>query len=169
MNTLTITRPDDWHLHLRDGEQLRAVLPYTAKQFTRAIVMPNLRPPVVTVDMALAYRDRILAALPENRKSDFEPLMTLYLTDNTPPSEIVRAKESGVIHGVKLYPAGATTNSDAGVTDLTRSAGDGHANRLFAHEKTPKSNERMGRRPTSVPSKTLRCTVLCLIEDMIAG
>jgi dihydroorotase len=120
MNTLTITRPDDWHLHLRDGEQLRAVLPYTAKQFARAIVMPNLRPPVVTVDMALAYRDRVLAALPENRKSDFEPLMTLYLTDNTPPSEIVRAKESGVIHGVKLYPAGATTNSDAGVTDLVK-------------------------------------------------
>ncbi len=120
MNTLTITRPDDWHLHLRDGEQLRAVLPYTAKQFARAIVMPNLRPPVVTVDMALAYRDRILAALPEDRKSGFEPLMTLYLTDNTPPSEIVRAKESGAIHGVKLYPAGATTNSDAGVTDLAK-------------------------------------------------
>jgi dihydroorotase len=120
MNTLTITRPDDWHLHLRDGEQLRAVLPYTAKQFARAIVMPNLRPPVVTVDMALAYRDRILAALPEDRKSGFEPLMTLYLTDNTPPSEIVRAKESGAIHGVKLYPAGATTNSDAGVTDLVK-------------------------------------------------
>lgn len=120
MNTLTITRPDDWHLHLRDGEQLHAVLPYTAKQFARAIVMPNLRPPVVTVDMALAYRDRILAALPEDRKSGFEPLMTLYLTDNTPPSEIVRAKESGAIHGVKLYPAGATTNSDAGVTDLAK-------------------------------------------------
>lgn len=120
MNTLTITRPDDWHLHLRDGEQLRAVLPYTAKQFARAIVMPNLRPPVVTVDMALAYRDRILAALPGDRKSGFEPLMTLYLTDNTPPSEIVRAKESGAIHGVKLYPAGATTNSDVGVTDLAK-------------------------------------------------
>lgn len=119
-NTLTITRPDDWHLHLRDGEQLRAVLPHTAKQFARAIVMPNLRPPVVTVDMALAYRDRILAALPVERKFDFEPLMTLYLTDNTPPAEIIRAKEIGAIQGIKLYPAGATTNSDAGVTDLTK-------------------------------------------------
>lgn len=118
MNTLTITRPDDWHLHLRDGEQLRAVLPYTVRQFARAIVMPNLKPPVVTTDDALAYRDRILAALPEG--SCFEPLMTLYLTDNTPPGEIVRAKQSGAIHGVKLYPAGATTNSDAGVTDLAK-------------------------------------------------
>ena len=121
MNTLTITRPDDWHLHLRDGEQLRAVLPHTAKQFARAIVMPNLKPPIVTVDMALAYRNRILAALPVDCKTSFEPLMTLYLTDNTPPSEIERARESGVIQGVKLYPAGATTNSDAGVTDLTKS------------------------------------------------
>lgn len=118
MNTLTITRPDDWHLHLRDGGQLRAVLPYTARQFARAIVMPNLKPPVVTVDDALAYRDRILAALPEG--SSFEPLMTLYLTDNTPPEEIARAKQNGAIHGVKLYPAGATTNSDAGVTDLAK-------------------------------------------------
>ena len=120
MTSITFTRPDDWHLHLRDGEQLRAVLPHTAKQFARAIVMPNLRPPVVTVEMALAYRARILAALPAALQSDFEPLMTLYLTDNTPPSEIIRAKESGVIHGVKLYPAGATTNSDAGVTDIAK-------------------------------------------------
>ncbi|PTQ75433.1 dihydroorotase [Nitrosomonas oligotropha] len=120
MTSITFTRPDDWHLHLRDGEQLRAVLLHTAKQFARAIVMPNLRPPVVTVEMALAYRARILAALPAALQSDFEPLMTLYLTDNTAPAEIVRAKESGVIHGVKLYPAGATTNSDAGVTDIAK-------------------------------------------------
>ncbi|WP_107804013.1 dihydroorotase [Nitrosomonas oligotropha] len=120
LTSITFTRPDDWHLHLRDGEQLRAVLLHTAKQFARAIVMPNLRPPVVTVEMALAYRARILAALPAALQSDFEPLMTLYLTDNTAPAEIVRAKESGVIHGVKLYPAGATTNSDAGVTDIAK-------------------------------------------------
>jgi dihydroorotase len=120
LTSITFTRPDDWHLHLRDGEQLRAVLPHTAKQFARAIVMPNLRPPVVTVEMALAYRARILAALPAALQSGFEPLMTLYLTDNTAPAEIVRAKESGVIHGVKLYPAGATTNSDAGVTDIAK-------------------------------------------------
>jgi dihydroorotase len=120
LTSLTITRPDDWHLHLRDGEQLHAVLPHTAKQFARAIVMPNLRPPVVTTDMASAYRGRILSMLPAERKSDFEPLMTLYLTDNTSPSEISRAKASGIIHGIKLYPAGATTNSDAGVTDIAK-------------------------------------------------
>ena len=120
MTSITITRPDDWHLHLRDGEQLRAVLLHTARQFARAIIMPNLRPPVTTVEMALAYRARILAALPAALQSGFEPLMTLYLTDNTAPAEIVRAKESGVIHGVKLYPAGATTNSDAGVTDIAK-------------------------------------------------
>lgn len=120
MTSITITRPDDWHLHLRDGEQLRAVLPYTAKQFARAIIMPNLKPPVVTTDMALAYRARIRAALPATLQSDFEPLMTLYLTDNTLPEEIIRAKESGVVQAVKLYPAGATTNSDAGVTDIAR-------------------------------------------------
>ena len=118
MNSITLIRPDDWHLHLRDGEQLRAVLPYTAKQFARAIIMPNLKSPVVTTDMALAYRARILAALPATLKSRFEPLMTLYLTDNTTPSEIIRAKESNIVHAVKLYPAGATTNSDAGVTDI---------------------------------------------------
>jgi dihydroorotase len=120
VTSITITHPDDWHLHLRDGEQLRAVLPHTAKQFARAIIMPNLKPPVVTTDMALAYRARILAALPAALQSGFEPLMTLYLTDNTPPAEIIRAKESGVVHGVKLYPAGATTNSDAGVTDIAK-------------------------------------------------
>ena len=120
MTSITITRPDDWHLHLRDGEQLRAVLLHTARQFARAIIMPNLRPPVTTVEMALAYRARILAALPAALQSGFEPLMILYLTDNTASAEIVRAKESGVIHGVKLYPAGATTNSDAGVTDIAK-------------------------------------------------
>jgi dihydroorotase len=118
--SITITRPDDWHLHVRDGEQLHAVLPHTAKQFARAIIMPNLKPPVITTDMALAYRARILAALPAALRTGFEPLMTLYLTDNTAPSEIARAKESGVIQGVKLYPAGATTNSDAGVTDIAK-------------------------------------------------
>lgn len=120
MGSITITRPDDWHLHLRDGGQLCAVLPHTAKQFARAIIMPNLKSPVVTVDRALAYRARILAALPASLQSGFEPLMTLYLTDNTPPSEIIRAKESGVVQGVKLYPAGATTHSDAGVTSIAQ-------------------------------------------------
>jgi len=118
MQTLTLTRPDDWHLHLRDGAALAAVLPDTARRFGRAIVMPNLRPPVTTVVQADAYRARILAALPDG--SRFEPLMTLYLTDNTPPDEIDRARESGFVHAVKLYPAGATTNSDAGVTDLAK-------------------------------------------------
>jgi hypothetical protein len=115
---ITLTRPDDWHLHLRDGSALSAVLPHTARQFARAIVMPNLRPPVTTVAAAADYRDRILAALPGG--ADFQPLMTLYLTDNTPVDEIRRAAESGFVHAVKLYPAGATTNSDAGVTDLAR-------------------------------------------------
>jgi dihydroorotase len=116
MQTLTLTRPDDWHLHLRDGAALAAVLPHTARQFARAIVMPNLRPPVTTVELAEAYRRRILAALPEN--SSFEPLMTLYLTDNTAPGEIALAKTSGRVHAVKYYPAGATTNSDSGVTRI---------------------------------------------------
>ena len=114
---LTLTRPDDWHLHLRDGAAMAAVLPCTARQFGRAIVMPNLRPPVTTAAAAVAYRDRILAALPAG--SDFQPLMTLYLTDNTPPDEIERARDAGVV-AVKLYPAGATTHSDAGVTDLRK-------------------------------------------------
>ena len=116
MDTLTLTRPDDWHLHLRDGDVLHAVLPHSARQFARAIIMPNLRPPVTTTAQALAYRTRILEALPDGMK--FEPLMTLYLTDNTSPAEIARAKSSGLIHACKLYPAGATTNSDSGVTDI---------------------------------------------------
>ena len=118
LHSLTITRPDDWHLHLRDGAALASVLPHTAAQFARAIVMPNLKPPVTTTEQAAAYRQRILSALPVGMK--FEPLMTLYLTNNTPPDEIRRAKDSGFIHAVKLYPAGATTNSDAGVTDLKK-------------------------------------------------
>lgn len=121
MDRLTITRPDDWHLHLRDGADLAAVLPDTARRFARAIVMPNLKPPVTTTEQAQAYRDRIAAALPAG--SRFEPLMTLYLTDNTPADEIRRAKASGFVHAVKLYPAGATTNSDSGVTDIERCHG----------------------------------------------
>ena len=117
IDSLTLTRPDDWHLHLRDGAAMAAVLPATARQFARAIVMPNLKPPVTTAAMAVAYRERIEAALPAGL--DFTPLMTLYLTDNTPPAEIARAKAAGVV-AVKLYPAGATTHSDAGVTDLRK-------------------------------------------------
>ena len=115
---ITITRPDDWHLHLRDGEALATVLPHSARQFARAIIMPNLRPPVTTIAAAAEYRQRILGALPEGAR--FEPLMTLYLTDNTPVDEIRRAAGSGFVKAVKLYPAGATTNSDAGVTDLLK-------------------------------------------------
>ncbi|MGB9092690.1 MAG: dihydroorotase [Gallionella sp.] len=118
MQQLTLTRPDDWHLHLRDGALMQSVLPDTARQFARAIVMPNLRPPVTTTEQAQAYRARILAALPAG--AQFEPLMTLYLTDNTGADEIRKARASGYIHAVKLYPAGATTNSDAGVTDLRK-------------------------------------------------
>src|SRR4051812_13704561 len=117
MNQITITRPDDWHVHVRDGDALNTVVPHTAAQFGRAIVMPNLKPPVTTTAQALAYRERILAAVPKGVA--FEPLMTLYLTDNLPPDEIRRAKESGVV-ALKLYPAGATTNSDAGVTDIRK-------------------------------------------------
>jgi len=117
-SSLTITCPDDWHLHLRDGAALASVLPHSARQFARAIVMPNLKPPVTTTALAAAYRARILAALPAGMR--FEPLMTLYLTDNTDPDEILRARDSGFIHAVKLYPAGATTNSDFGVTDLRK-------------------------------------------------
>lgn len=120
LDSLTIVRPDDWHLHVRDGVMLAEVLPHTARQFGRAIIMPNLRPPVTTTALAQAYRDRIVAALPAG--STFTPLMTLYLTDNTPPEEIRRARESGIVHALKLYPAGATTNSDAGVTDLVKCA-----------------------------------------------
>ncbi|MFL6663194.1 MAG: amidohydrolase family protein, partial [Rhizobacter sp.] len=115
--SLTLTRPDDWHLHLRDGAALAAVVPASARQFARALVMPNLKPAVTTTALALAYRRRIVAALPAG--VEFEPLMSLYLTDNLPPDEIRRAKAAGVV-AVKLYPAGATTNSDAGVTDLRK-------------------------------------------------
>ena len=114
--TLTITRPDDWHLHLRDDAALNRTVVDTARQFARAIIMPNLRPPVTTMQMATDYRQRILAVLPDN--TDFQPLMTLYLTDNTVADEIKTAVNSGIVKAVKLYPAGATTNSDAGVTDL---------------------------------------------------
>ncbi len=118
MDRLTLARPDDWHLHLRDGAMLAAVLPDTATRFARAIVMPNLKPPVRSVAEAAAYRDRILAALPAGMR--FEPLMTLYLTDNTDPAEITRAVASGFVKAVKYYPAGATTHSDSGVTDIHR-------------------------------------------------
>ena len=118
MDTITLTRPDDWHLHLRDGAAMQSVLPDTARRFARAIVMPNLKPPVRTVTEAAAYRERILAALPDG--IDFEPLMTLYLTDNTEPDEIRRVQASGFVHAVKYYPAGATTNSDLGVTSLAK-------------------------------------------------
>ncbi|MBW0169435.1 MAG: dihydroorotase [Hydrogenophaga sp.] len=117
LDTLTITRPDDWHLHVRDGDALRTVVPHTAAQFGRAIIMPNLKPPVTTAAQAVAYRERIQRAVPEG--VSFEPLMTLYLTDNLPPDEIARAKDAGVV-ACKLYPAGATTNSDAGVTDIRK-------------------------------------------------
>ena len=116
-NTLTITRPDDWHLHVRDGAALATVVPHTAAQFGRAIIMPNLKPPVTTAAQALEYSARIRAAVPAGMA--FEPLMTLYLTDILPPDEILRAKDAGVV-AAKLYPAGATTNSDAGVTDLRK-------------------------------------------------
>ena len=118
MTAITLRRPDDLHLHLRDGELMRSVLPFTAARFARALVMPNLRPPVTTTEQALAYRQRILDALPTGMT--FEPLMTLYLTDRTDPAEVDRAKASGCIVGFKLYPAGATTHSDAGVTDIRR-------------------------------------------------
>ena len=118
MNTeITFTRPDDWHLHVRDGDALSAVVPHTAAQFGRAIIMPNLKPPITTAEQALAYAERIRQAVPAGMR--FEPLMTLYLTDNLPPEEMVRAKAAGVV-ACKLYPAGATTNSDAGVTDLRK-------------------------------------------------
>jgi dihydroorotase len=116
MNRITLQRPDDWHVHLRDGDALKAVAPFTAARFGRAIVMPNLKPAITTTELARAYRERILAALPP--RTAFEPLMTLYLTNSTAPTEIERAKSSGFVHGVKLYPAGATTHSDAGVTDI---------------------------------------------------
>ncbi len=118
MDKLTLRQPDDWHLHLRDGAALQSVLAHTASQFARAIVMPNLKPPVTTTALAAAYRARILAARPAGNR--FEPLLTLYLTDRMEPAEIAVARASGFVHGCKLYPAGATTNSDAGVTDIRR-------------------------------------------------
>ncbi len=118
MTEITLTQPDDWHLHLRDGAQMAAVLPDTIQRFARAIVMPNLRPPVTTAALAQAYYQRIIDLLPAGAK--FQPLMTLYLTDNTAPQQIALAKQSGIVHGVKLYPAGATTNSDSGVTDILK-------------------------------------------------
>jgi dihydroorotase len=121
--SLTITRPDDWHLHVRDGAATQAVLPHTARQFARAIIMPNLKPPVRTVADAAAYRARITGCVPAG--VNFTPLMTLYLTDNTAPDEIANAKASGFVHAVKYYPAGATTNSDSGVTDI------GHCDAVF--------------------------------------
>ena len=141
--TLTLSRPDDWHLHLRDGDALKAVLPDTAKQFARAIVMPNLRPPVTTTELAQAYRARILASLPSGLS--FEPLMTLYLTDNTRAEEVKRAVESGIVKGVKLYPAGATTNSDSGVTSLEKCAKaleamEKYGMPLLAHAEVTDSN-----------------------------
>ena len=116
MNSITITRPDDWHLHVRDNEFLADVVPHTASMFTRAIIMPNLKPPVTSVEQALSYRERILEAAPEG--SQFEPLMVLYLTNNTNAEDIQKAYNNEHIHAVKYYPAGATTNSDAGVTDI---------------------------------------------------
>jgi len=118
MDRITLKRPDDWHLHLRDGAAMACVLADSARRFARAIVMPNLKPPLRSTREVLDYRERILAALPQG--ASFEPLMTLYLTDDTPPQEIERAKASGRVHGVKLYPAGATTHSDAGVTRISR-------------------------------------------------
>ncbi len=118
LQQISLARPDDWHLHLRDGAAMAAVVAYSARQFHRAIIMPNLRPPVTTTELALAYHQRILDALPAD--SDFQPLMTLYLTDTTSADEVRRAQKSGYVHAVKLYPAGATTHSDAGVTDLAK-------------------------------------------------
>jgi dihydroorotase len=118
MDRVALRQPDDWHLHLRDGEALKSVLADSARRFARAIVMPNLRPPVTTVAAATAYRERIVAALPSG--SNFDPLMTLYLTDNTRPDEIYKARASGIVSAVKYYPAGATTNSDSGVTDIRK-------------------------------------------------
>ncbi len=118
VDSITLTAPDDWHLHVRDGEALAQVLPFTARQFRRAIIMPNLNPPIATTAQALAYRQRIIDALP--KPVTFEPLMTLYLTDDTPPEEITRAQDSGQVFGVKLYPAGATTNSQSGVTHIDK-------------------------------------------------
>jgi dihydroorotase len=142
MNRLTIQRPDDWHVHLRDGDALKAVARFTAERFGRAIVMPNLKPAITTTALAGDYRQRIMAALPQG--SRFEPLMTLYLTDDTPAEEIERAKNCGFIHGVKLYPKGATTHSQAGVTDIKQVYGvlarmEKIGMRLLVHGESPQS------------------------------
>jgi dihydroorotase len=143
MNRLSMLRPDDWHVHLRDGAALRAVVGFTAQRFGRAIVMPNLEPAITTTDMARAYRQRILAALPAG--TPFEPLLTLYLTNTTSAAEIDRARDAGFIHGVKLYPAGATTHSDAGVTDITQVQAalarmEETGMRLLVHGESPQAN-----------------------------
>jgi dihydroorotase len=143
MNRLTLQQPDDWHLHLRDGAALAAVVGFTAKRFGRAIVMPNLKPAIVTTEMARAYRERIRAVLPAG--SRFEPLLTLYLTNSTTTDEIDRARASGFIHGVKLYPAGATTHSDAGVTDIKNVYGvlahmEKVGMRLLVHGESPQAD-----------------------------
>jgi dihydroorotase len=140
VHTVSIQRPDDWHVHLRDGAALAAVAKFTAERFGRAIVMPNLKPAITSTALAAAYRERIRAALPAN--TGFDPLMTLYLTDTTPPQEIDRAQASGFVHGVKLYPAGATTHSDAGVTDIrnvypTLERMEEIGMRLLVHGETP--------------------------------
>jgi dihydroorotase len=142
MNRLRIQRPDDWHVHLRDGAALQAVVGFTAQRFGRAIVMPNLKPAIATTDMARAYRQRILSALPAG--SRFEPLLTLYLTNTTTADEIDRARAAGFIHGVKLYPAGATTHSDAGVTDIGKVYGvlahmEKVGMRLLIHGESPQA------------------------------
>jgi dihydroorotase len=142
IQSITLTRPDDWHLHVRDGAALRDVVPHTAAQFARAIIMPNLKPPVTTAEQAVAYRDRIIQAVPEG--VSFEPLMTLYLTDNLPPAEIELARQAGVV-ALKLYPAGATTNSDAGVTDIrktyaTLEAMQKHGLKLLVHGEVTSSD-----------------------------
>jgi dihydroorotase len=143
MKRLSILRPDDWHVHLRDGAALQAVVGFTAQRFGRAIVMPNLKPAITTTDMARAYRQRILSALPAGAR--FEPLLTLYLTNTTSAAEIDRARDAGFIHGVKLYPAGATTHSDAGVTDITQvytalARMEELGMRLLVHGESPQAN-----------------------------
>jgi dihydroorotase len=143
MTRLSILRPDDWHVHLRDGAALQAVVGFTAQRFGRAIVMPNLKPAITTTEMARAYRQRILSALPAGAR--FEPLLTLYLTNTTSAAEIDRARDAGFIHGVKLYPAGATTHSDAGVTDITQvytalARMEELGMRLLVHGESPQAN-----------------------------
>ena len=151
--TLTLTRPDDWHLHVRDGAALAAVVPHTAAQFGRAIIMPNLRPPVTTTAQALAYKARIAQAVPAQLA--FEPLMTLYLTDVTPADEIARARDAGIV-ALKLYPAGATTNSDAGVTDIRKTYPTLEAMQRAGHRKGAKDTRAESGRPTSTSRVAIR-------------